>query len=647
MPNNIIILDAGSQYIKLIDRTIRNLERNTLILPITTPYDEIIKNSCSGIIITGSSNSVYDNNSLTCDPKIFDSNIPILGICYGAQLIAKYYNCTIKKTKIREDGQSLINIDTSSILFNKMNKKEVVLLTHGDSITKVSDNIKIIGQSTFAISAIQHKTKQIYGVQFHPEVNLTENGINIFNNFLTFICKIEKNFKIENRLFDLKNELKNKIGNKSVVVLASGGIDSTVCAKLILDILPKEQVHIIHINNGFMRMNESEIVKNELLESLNNDNTNSKIKILNKENEFISKLIGIKDPENKRKIIGDTFIEIIMEEIDRLNLKDYFLVQGTLRPDLIESASKLASNHAQTIKTHHNDTKLVRQKREEGLILEPLKDYHKDEVRKLGQLLGLSKKMIWRQPFPGPGLAIRILCQDEPYITEKFNDIVKKLKEYNNTKIKTILLPIKSVGVQGDCRTYSYVVGLMTNEKDVSKIDWNYVFEIANDIPKKIHEINRVVYIFGEIVNCDNYLNDNNTNNTNNTTKTFLTKETINQLRNVDHIINKNMEEYKNGLYIKKLSQVPIILIPVDLDNHYNNNYQNNNINKRSIVIRPFLTKDFMTGVPAIPGKDIDFAFIQICIDSIINNNTKCVDNGISRIMYDLTSKPPGTTEWE
>jgi GMP synthase (glutamine-hydrolysing) len=326
------------------------------------------------------------------------------------------------------------------------------------------------------------------------------------------------------------------------------------------------------------------------------------------------KLFEVINPEIKRKIIGDTFIKVIMKEIESMGLKDYFLAQGTLRPDLIESASTIASSKADVIKTHHNDTQLVREKREQGLIIEPLKDYHKDEVRMIGKMLNLPELLTKRHPFPGPGLAIRILCHEgETKIENNFVILEKSLQDkFNDLDHSINLLPIHSVGVQGDGRSYSYVSVIS------GKQDWNKIFNMANKITQSFHNINRVVYLFGDISKIT-------------TTRTFLEKDTIQQIRQCDYLVNKILFEYDNGKYINQISQFPVILIPISFEN----------INNRSVVLRPFITNDFMTGVPAIPNKDIPIELINKIISALSNVER------ISRVLYDITSKPPGTTEWE
>ncbi len=625
----IAILDAGSQFGKLIDRRIRELNVCCEFKPINTVFDEL--HEYSGIIISGGPQSVTDNNSVCCDLEILLNNdkIPVLGICYGMQLINYITGGTIEKKTTREDGQDIVQLDLKSKIFTGLNELETVLLTHGDSVDKLGDNFRAIGTSSHGIiTAIEHKYNKIYGVQFHPEVDLTLNGTKIFENFLFEICKITPSFNLDNRTEDLIKEIVGIVGDKKVLVLISGGVDSTVCCALLIKALGKEKVICLHIDTGFMRKNESFLVKKSL-ESIGID-----MIVIDAEKEFLNamtfinnieseKLCQTTNPETKRKIIGDTFMKITDTEVIRLqkigllgNTDDFLLAQGTLRPDLIESANTIASCNADIIKTHHNDTHLVRQKREQGLIIEPLKDYHKDEVRKIGLKLGLSEKFVYRQPFPGPGLAIRILCNNDTKTI--INQLPKHIVDQvllDNTDYELVVLPIKSVGIQGDARTYSNVVAIYSRDPTI-KPDWKYLASVAKSIPKIAHNINRVVYIFGSFDKP-------------NIISTLLEHTIIDLLREVEFDIC----EHLNSNIDIKFSQVPVVLLPLY--------FGDSDINKRSIVIRPFMTNDFMTGLAAIP--DVDYPANNLY--EIVEHITKYYP--ISRLMYDLTNKPPATTEWE
>jgi len=614
--SKIAVLNSGAQYVKLIANRCNSYGVSADILPFNTKTNELKK--YSAIILAGSYASVRSRDYPKCDPNIFKLGVPILGICYGMQYISQIFGGTIEKGKIREDGQDYITVNSSSLLFKNMEQEQLVLLTHGDSVVTVPNNFEIIAKTKYHISAIENKKRKIFGVQFHPEVDLTVNGAKIFENFFK-LCNIEKKlFNISKTIGKIVKYIRLTVQKKKVIVLLSGGVDSLVTCALLYKALDKEQVIGVHINTGFMRKNESIDVV-EALKKLGYS-----IKIIEASSEFYNgktvvngkltdKLSRTVEPEIKRKIIGDTFMKIVDKMIKDMEIEDALLAQGTLRTDLIESAST-ASNEthkADKIKTHHNDTYIVRQKRKLGLIVEPLKDLHKHEVRLIGLELNLPKDMINRHPFPGPGLAIRILTATEPYKIKNYETVRILLKNIcDKYKVNSMVLPVKTVGVQGDSRTYSYAVTLYSSKK----IDWKILFELAKEIPKKIKSVNRVTYALNGI---EKYT----------FMPTLLEKNIVNKLQNIDYDIN---EILKKDNMLTKISQIPIVMLPISFNN-----------STRTIVLRPFITNDFMTGIAACPGKHID----EKIIDETVKLLIKKYD--ISSVMYDLTSKPPGTTEWE
>ncbi|HET7059859.1 MAG TPA: glutamine-hydrolyzing GMP synthase [Candidatus Saccharimonadales bacterium] len=615
--NRVAILDAGAQYGKVIDRRIRNLMVYSDLLPLDTPYEDL--EGYGAFIISGGPESVYTEAAPKPDSRIWESGRPILGICYGMQLINQAFGGTIGPRNIREDGHFAINVEPGNPLFSGLETSQNVLMSHGDSIDEVAPGFQPVASSDGILAAIADDRRQVYGVQFHPEVDLTDHGVDMISNFLFSIAELEADYDLGSRREEAIRYIQETVGDRQVLTFASGGVDSTVCATLVAEALPAEQIHVVHVDTGFMRLRESDAVR-ETLQAASVD-----MQVVNASEQFYNATTDIDgqatpplhdttDPEIKRRIIGDTFMKVMDQVVAELELNpaDTVLAQGTLRPDLIESASQLASSKAAVIKTHHNDTQLVRELRAAGRVIEPLRELHKDEVRKLGEELGLPDELVWRQPFPGPGLAIRLLCAREPYITEQFQPLTEALRQFEDDDISAHLLPVRTVGVQGDGRSYSYLAGLS------GQADWPRLLEKARAIPKQLHDINRVVYIFGDKLDLP----------VDSITPTLPTNETIGQLCQADWHVNEVLRGY--GLH-ESLSQVPVISFPVNFGEP----------GKRSIGIRTFMTNDFMTGVPAVPGEDIPETALIEMVERVLSVK------GITRVVYDLTSKPPGTTEWE
>ena len=503
---SIIILDFGSQYSELIARRIRETSVFSLVVSHLISIEEIEKFKPDGIILSGGPNSVYELDAPKCEEKIFKLGIPILGICYGMQLMVSQLGGEVSSAKKQSEyGRAPIIIDNESYLFESVKNESIMWMSHGDSINKLPNNfLKIAHTSNTSHAAIANHKNNLYGVQFHPEVIHSEYGMKLISNFVYKICNCKADWTTQTFLEESIPRIREQIGNKKVLLALSGGVDSSTLAFLLHKAIG-DQLTCMFIDQGFMRKGEPEFLMNFF-----NEKFHINVKYINSRERFIKKLNGITDPEEKRKIIGNEFIRVFEEESSKLGPFDY-LAQGTLYPDVIESAGtnidpKTGERIAVKIKSHHNVGGLPKDL--QFKLVEPLRKLFKDEVRNLGRALGLPDEIVKRHPFPGPGLAIRILgevnheklncLRDADYIVR---DEIKKSGLYNEVwQAFAVLLPVKTVGVMGDKRTYAWPVVLRcVSSEDGMTADWykipyEILEKISNRIVNEVSQINRVVF---------------------------------------------------------------------------------------------------------------------------------------------------------
>ncbi len=494
----VLVIDFGSQYTQLITRRIREANVYSEVHPHTITLEEVKQIDPAGIILSGGPMSVYDEGAPGLDPAILKLNIPVLGICYGLQMICRIFGGEVKPADDKEYGKVVLRVTGDSDLFEYVTKNSIVWMSHGDYLTRLPDGFEIKAESDHTpICAIENKEKSIYGVQFHPEVVHTQEGGKIIKNFLFGICRCRGDWTPRNFIEESIGKIKKTVGDSKVICALSGGVDSTVAAVLVKQAIGDNLISI-HIDTGLMRKNESLKIGKMFDEKLNLNHIH-----IDASERFLKNLEGISDPEKKRKIIGSTFIEVFEEEAKRHGDAE-FLVQGTLYPDVIESLP--VKGASATIKSHHNVGGLPEKMNLK--LIEPFRELFKDEVRNVGRVLNISEEFIERHPFPGPGLAVRVLGE----ITKEKLDILREADDIFIGEIKNailynqiwqafaVLLPVQSVGVMGDNRTYDNVLAIRAvTSVDGMTADWyrfdhEFLANLSNKIINKVRGINRVVY---------------------------------------------------------------------------------------------------------------------------------------------------------
>ena len=604
------LLDCGGQYTKVIDRRVRELGVYSEILPMNIKADQL--KEYGAIIFSGGPNSVWSDEAFTFDPELFELNIPVLGICYGMQLICHHYGGIVSPNVIKEYGENEVTVDTADLLFSDMEANQMTLMSHGDTVEKIPDGFRVIAASGDVVAGVSCPDKKVYGLQFHPEVDLTVNGTQIIDNFLRKIACFTEEYALADRIETSLKYIKDTVKDNKVVVLVSGGVDSAVSAALLLRALDPENVYAIHIDTGLMRKNESDIICDNLkklgFKHLIRENA---------VNEFFGNKVGelgplttLYDPEDKRNLIGEVFIQVVKNIADKLNIDmdDLYIAQGTLRPDLIESGNPDVSSYANKIKTHHNDVDIIRQARKKGLIVETNWDWHKDEVRNVARILGLDEAIAARQPFPGPGLAVRVVCHEKDDVIPEA--AAAKLAELlSGTAYGGVIVPIKTVGVQGDIRSYRNLCMLSCESDNYS---WNDLYALSKEITDQINCVNRVGFVINgkDLSGCRTF-------------PMLIGEDNVELLRQVDALTTERF--YEN------ISQTFAVLLPVGKTKKY------------SVAVRTFISNDFMTGRPAFIDREVSRGQIREYVDTVESQ----YGDQIEYIIYDITGKPPATCEWQ
>ena len=562
-----------------------------------------------GLILSGGPSSVYDQTAVKYNPKIFELKIPILGLCYGHQLLANHFGGQVVSGQTKEYGFAGLKLINPSPLFSKTKETQQIWMSHGDSVKILPAGFKKIGE-TFdcPVAAMADEKRKIYGLQFHPEVAHTKEGLKILGNFLFSICHCEKNWSLNHYFAEIVRQTKKNVGRKNVFLLVSGGVDSAVCFALLEKVLGKKRVFGLHIDNGLMRLDESKKVIADLAKAGFED-----LYLYNASSIFLKALVFMVDPEEKRKIIGRTFLKIkdqVMTEL-KLNPKNWLLGQGTIYPDTIETGG---TRHADKIKTHHNRVKEILKLMKLGTLVEPLSELYKDEVRQIGGKLGLPKTLLDRHPFPGPGLAIRVLGSGGQ--ASKISEI-SKIRRIVGEEFEATILPLKSVGVQGDNRTYCHPALIS------GPLDWKKLHNLSVRLTNEIKSVNRVVYaLWPSRPDFKKFSAKGGSAAGGKIKPVYITDKRLDLLRQVDDLVMSGIKSA--GLY-DKIWQFPVVLAPLTIKGG------------ETIILRPVESQEAMT-VNFYPMSKIILSRLIKKISAI---------SGVDAVFYDITNKPPGTIEWE
>ncbi|WP_425456366.1 glutamine-hydrolyzing GMP synthase [Brevibacillus fluminis] len=492
----VVVLDFGGQYNQLIARRVRDLGVYSELLPFNTPVEKLKALQPKGIIFSGGPASVYEEGAPKVDPAIFDLGVPVLGICYGMQLMSHLLKGKVERAGKREYGKAEVRLEQRHELYHDWTDNEIVWMSHSDKVIELPEGFRIDAVSdSCPVAAISNPERKMYGVQFHPEVRHSVKGNEFISNFLFRICGCKGDWSMTNFIDEEIAHIRETVGNKQVLCALSGGVDSSVVAALIHRAIG-DQLTCMFVDHGLLRKGEAESVMETFVGKFD-----MKVIKIDARKRFLDKLAGVTDPEQKRKIIGNEFIYVFDEEAQKLKDMD-FLAQGTLYTDIVESGTATA----QTIKSHHNVGGLPEDM--SFTLIEPLKALFKDEVRKLGTELGLPDEIVWRQPFPGPGLGIRVLgevTEDKLKIVRESDailreEIAKAGLDREIWQYFTALPDMKSVGVMGDVRTYSYTVGIRAVTSidgmtaDWARIPWDVLEKISTRIVNEVENVNRIVY---------------------------------------------------------------------------------------------------------------------------------------------------------
>jgi GMP synthase (glutamine-hydrolysing) len=602
--DRIAVVDFGGQYAHLIATKVR---RQRVLAEILQPDDPVEAFAgMKGVILSGSP-SLASGDEGGFNQAILDLDVPILGFCFGHQEIAKRYGGTVEHCR-SEYGPARLRVTAETPVFAGLPRDQTVWMSHQDTVVAVGDGFREVGISydhdgtAHRFAAIADDDRRRYGFQYHPEVDDTEHGEAMIRNFVLDVCGCRGDWTMARHVEEQAQAIRDVVGSRKVLLLASGGVDSTVCARLLGEALGPERLYLLHIDNGLMRKDESR----QVVEEFERFGLSANLQFVDASERFLGALAGAIEPERKRRVIGDTFVQVFEDEVRRLDLGEMVLAQGTIYPDTIETGG---TRRADTIKTHHNRVPVIEDMIRAGRVVEPISDLYKVEVREMADALGIASSLVWRHPFPGPGLGVRLLCSDgrapaghDPARMQPLIDA-----ELRESGLEGRLLPARSVGVKADLRTYEQPVMLMGDAPHET------LLSVAAQIYGRIPGVNRCVLdLSGRgLTHAE-------------PRAAGITRARLDLLREADAIVMDAVE--RHGL-MRTIWQFPTVMLPLSIDGR----------GEELIILRPVLSERGMTARPApLPAALIDE--IRGPILSL---------PGVSGLVLDLTTKPPGTIEWE
>ncbi len=602
--DRIAVVDFGGQYAHLIATKVR---RQRVLAEIRQPDDPVEAfDGMKGVILSGSP-ALASGDEGGFNGAILDLPVPILGFCFGHQEIAKRHGGTVRHCR-SEYGPARLEVTADTPIFAGLPRSQTVWMSHQDTVVSIGEGFREIGVSydhdgtAHRFAAIADETRRRYGFQYHPEVDDTEYGEAMLRNFVLDICGCRGDWTMARHLEDQAAAIRSVVGTRKVFLLASGGVDSTVCARLLGEVLGPDQLHLLHIDNGLMRKDESRVV----LDEFERAGLGRNLHFVDASDRFLAALEGVIEPEEKRRAIGNTFIDVFDDEVRRLDIGEMLLAQGTIYPDTIETGG---TRRADTIKTHHNRVPVIEEMIRAGRVVEPLRDLYKVEVREMAEALKIDPSLVWRHPFPGPGLGVRLLCSNgrvpdghDPDRTQPLID-----EQLRGTGLQGVLLPVRSVGVKADLRTYEQPVML------TGQAPHETLLAIAAQLYGRIPGVNRTVLdLSGRGIRHAE------------PRAAGMTRGRLDLLREADAIVMRAVE--RHGV-MRAIWQFPTVMLPLSIDGR----------GEELVILRPVMSERGMTARPAA----LPPALLDEIRDPIL------ALPGVSGLVLDLTTKPPGTIEWE